>query len=268
MEKLFKKRMEREVKEMKKVFIGIILSLLLTFVSGQALAYSLASVANATAQLSWSLTAGDITWVTGPADIYTAAATDSYYGTAVPVSGSNYESATLPNAYAIAQTLTPGYVSSYSEVGPAASYPGFTAALSRVDVVGSFTVNSAGTVNFTIPWDFAYSLFTGGGAPAYSYGLASVYMDLIKVSNGREANRDHYEYVSNTNDLPGLLADSYSGTFVLGSGMSFVAGDAGYLTLTAYSQVDASSVPLPAGFWLLGSGLVGLVGIRRKSFKS
>jgi hypothetical protein len=45
----------------------------------------------------------------------------------------------------------------------------------------------------------------------------------------------------------------------------------GLLTLNNISYVDfqatASPVPIPGAVWLLGSGLIGLVGLRRKFFR-
>jgi hypothetical protein len=41
-------------------------------------------------------------------------------------------------------------------------------------------------------------------------------------------------------------------------------GQTGEITFGTTATASASSVPLPAAFWFLGSGLVGLVGIRRK----
>jgi uncharacterized protein len=46
----------------------------------------------------------------------------------------------------------------------------------------------------------------------------------------------------------------------------FQAND-GTLSVGAPNPHDAASVPIPAAVWLLGSGLVGLVGLRRKSGK-
>ncbi len=59
-------------------------------------------------------------------------------------------------------------------------------------------------------------------------------------------NYDYHSFGGLWND------DTYSGLELY---------DLGYLT---YNGVNANPVPVPAAIWLLGSGLVGILGIRRK----
>jgi hypothetical protein len=44
-----------------------------------------------------------------------------------------------------------------------------------------------------------------------------------------------------------------------------VRSDGGYSASSAFGTYAPSAVPLPAGIWLLGSGLLGLIGLRRSS---
>jgi len=74
--------------------------------------------------------------------------------------------------------------------------------------------------------------------------------------------------------LSGTVADTATGISYIASGRywtdSSTAGD--YLTLgwatatCANDVIRGAPVPIPTAAWLLGSGLVGLVGIRRRIF--
>jgi len=48
-------------------------------------------------------------------------------------------------------------------------------------------------------------------------------------------------------------------------GLSFKT-DADYLNLDDVSVTQSANVPLPGAVWLLGSGLLGLMGFRKKTF--
>ena len=66
----------------------------------------------------------------------------------------------------------------------------------------------------------------------------------------------HYEFVIQlSGDLHVMLEDFYTS----GYGVLDYAGD------VYFDNVKLSSVPVPAAVWLLGSGLVGLFGVRRKA---
>jgi len=57
-----------------------------------------------------------------------------------------------------------------------------------------------------------------------------------------------------------LFNQTINGTFSAGKYGAYNFSQAN----TLYSDFEISSVPIPAGFWLLGSGLIGLICIRRR----
>jgi hypothetical protein len=85
-------------------------------------------------------------------------------------------------------------------------------------------------------------------------------------------------YINNAVDLSSLAAIASEGQFFIrlyGTGASSTAGTlrvGDYLsggvyyfdTITGTVAADATPTPIPAAVWLLGSGLLGLVGIRRR----
>jgi hypothetical protein len=160
-------------------------------------------------------------------------------------------------------------LSSYSYIGPvAAASPGFTWAESLSSVKAAFDVTANGVVKFNIPWQISYYLSTTAGTGSYSHGISSISATLTRYAiNGKTISQDTVEYISDTNDLVGDLKNSKD-NFAAYLKSSFLAGEKGQIEFIVKTQVDAASaVPIPAGLWLLGSGLVGLVGIRRKSLK-
>lgn len=83
--------------------------------------------------------------------------------------------------------------------------------------------------------------------------------------------------------IPGILGDmpirigfsncvlsGISGTFsgYMNINLSIIPNTGGYNAYGGNLFLSQSQVPIPAGIWLLGSGLVGLMGIRRKKNQS
>jgi len=254
---------------MKKTIVVTLLCLMLTFVSGQAMASS----ATATAQLGWSIDPGStgISWVTGsPAYDYSAGAASMTYGTATEVTMPTYHTATLTDAAATGKltTGTNNLLSSDSSVGPIAAPPLGTYAVSYAKMIGDFTANASGTVKFDIPWYIAYTMTTTAGPDSYSHAISSVSVFLTRTTFMGNVEQQFLQYISDTKDTPGSLNNLKSNVGEIVSSY-FRHGEKGHIELTAYTQVDAaSSVPVPAVVWLLGSGLLGLAGIKRRSFKS
>ncbi len=125
-------------------------------------------------------------------------------------------------------------------------------------------------------------LFTLNWLSNDSWDAASLmYYDLYKYlpgygSNTMETLGTYYYFADGTPTLtwvlantPGLVADILSGSLVTifgapaDSTIGYLFNPGEVLTITA----DAASVPIPAAVWLLGSGMAGLVGIRRRMSK-
>jgi hypothetical protein len=150
---------------------------------------------------------------------------------------------------------------------------------------------SLGTLNTLSASYHLYGATTGpsGTAPywlTYLYAPGGSYVGVITMGgpdlNG--SSQIHVIYVGNdpnphTTDtywgttLSTLNSTSYNGTTTFGqltvyeTGVEIGNWDNGSLTIPASANIDSitvSSVPIPAAFWLLGSGLLGLIGIRRR----
>jgi len=78
--------------------------------------------------------------------------------------------------------------------------------------------------------------------------------------------KSQIENIPNLSITDGGLTLQYIGAGSAGGGPGiWYVGPPSYYSLDAtYWDYTATSVPIPAAVWLLGSGLVGIVGIRRK----
>jgi hypothetical protein len=82
----------------------------------------------------------------------------------------------------------------------------------------------------------------------YSLGTDSLFLDDI-LSASAGGNSAVSLYLMATSDTLGLC---------------IFTGGASMLPTLSFDVVDAAPVPIPAAAWLLGSGIVGLVGVRRR----
>lgn len=96
----------------------------------------------------------------------------------------------------------------------------------------------------------------GAGLGAISFDFAGTsgddeyYVEVLYLDNG---------------SVGSIAAGLWGDTFVFNDYQSFV--DSGVVPEAFSSQVLASATPIPGAIWLLGSGLVGMLGIRRRFFK-
>jgi hypothetical protein len=128
----------------------------------------------------------------------------------------------------------------------------------------SFTyTGSAGLVPITIPFSYYLYLDVQQGDDAKAYGAYGYWLIVTAPNNETQkfAGTGIEKIIGGTvaeNTLTESAKSSY--TFTL----NLVNGQEVQIDYGTYARVGTSAVPIPAAFWLLGSGLIGLVGIRRK----
>jgi hypothetical protein len=130
------------------------------------------------------------------------------------------------------------------------------------DCTAGTCVTYAGSASSPYGWGVTGSLTTpllsAGSGSFKPYGIVN--NNTISTSHGKGGikNEQHNPYLNGpvtfTLDLTGMTAipNITAASFYFGTEPDVVTG---------------SHAPIPAAFWLLGTGLVGLVGIRRRSKK-
>jgi len=260
---------------MKKTFIGVILlSLMLVVFSSQAMAAS----AYAKAELDWS----NLT-ISGLGSLFFTNQT-----TTVEADGKNDIVGTISNAPApltnwttpitvsplpaVAQapaiaTADSSVLGSYTWAGPTGDVNPESWAYTQRSGVFSYTGAAPQTVIVTIPYALKYVLDATQAPDVYAYGFAQIYYSISRDKMGRLPGQSSGgdEYASDL-ALNGkyILSDPGKEKGTLSFQLTFYPGNTGTITLGTYSNASASAVPIPAAVWLLGSGLLGLVGIRRR----
>jgi hypothetical protein len=131
---------------------------------------------------------------------------------------------------------------------------------------------------FNVPGDTVYNAFEASEPALTQYNPDKWKAKLgTNFATGAVGNLDLAAYVGNSlisGNPKGGLAGGESALFLFTFGKEF---DLGYLTSTnPYNFVarfqgdpdsDVAVVPLPAAAWLLGTGLIGLIAIRRRMKK-
>jgi len=248
---------------MKKSFYSILLvSLMLLFFSIPAFANTTASASatlnldNFAAQVNL-FTTGSFVW--SPLTTTTSAIATANGLTDGPNGGTTYSFAQekvvpLYIANGEAKQTSTLQLSSTSLAGPKAVYLPSAGS----SFIGSATWTYVGadtTINFTIPYkqnvilvaDPGATMASGSSLVQFDFtGTNGIYASLSRiVTNGQ----------TSTNNVnlppPSFSVDIYN-------------GDTGSVYFEVSTKAAASAVPVPAALWLLGSGLLGLVGIRRK----
>jgi hypothetical protein len=155
--------------------------------------------------------------------------------------------------------LTPAaFTFSFTENGNSIAAPG---ALPSLSVTNGYLVTplTAGTETLsltTTPTSYAIN--------AAGSGIAGLTTPLAQLSTAYPALGSAvslYLASTHTNEVAGDGTGSISGS--LANILTMTANAGGHL-YAGYWQVTAAPVPLPAAFWLLGSGLTGLVAAGRR----
>jgi hypothetical protein len=272
----------------KSIFLVILVSLFLTVSVGQ----SNASISDAKASLDVNSivsilnTTWNATIVNGTAALaqdFSNSASDGFnFGTGV-----SSATATLSNPYGNASaTATIGSNNLLTTVSHADNaYSASTASQAITGQVGQtvtttyafvYTGSTASpTYHISIPYDVYFNLAASPGTYSSAYGNATVSFYFTTTSPNRnipppdaQGNLQHTitqeKQVSIETEVingASLINNTNGGTFTFD--LKLYPGDKGEFSFNTLAASSAT-VPLPAAVWLLGSGILGLIGIRRK----
>ncbi|MEW6518787.1 MAG: VPLPA-CTERM sorting domain-containing protein [Thermodesulfobacteriota bacterium] len=237
-----------------------------------------ASTVSATAQISnLTLTFSS----TSPYDIYFFPGQKNSYSQARTADNIDLTNPALDDQYLVdgwgntSAYQTIGTLSNGSSSSSSTTVKTITSAASAYTTEGTFSADAYGAnwVNFytynpvTVSVSFDYLLSQNSQLDTFN----EIPIDISWNLNSQAEIRFYQGVDSNNNwildymDLWGFSSDPSSGHITL----SFTAGKGQYgrFEALAYSKgaIDQHPVPLPAAVWLLGSGLLGMIAIRRKS---
>jgi hypothetical protein len=165
---------------------------------------------------------------------------------------------------------------------PAATYDVYARANSSSGGSGLDTINLLAGQAFTVSVD-PNDLWNAGELPRWSNAdglVGNLYAsgsDDSEEADGTLIGKDWGLWNQFGLSAPfGALVGSIGGTyFFIGTSYSGTAPADGWLKLfywdsfntdnTQFIKADINAVPIPAAAWLLGAGLIGLVGLRRKA---
>jgi hypothetical protein len=259
---------------MRKIILSIFLcALLAVSLSGHALA-STATV-SATLDMTSVMNASGFTWGASLSSA-TSASVNDFLGASASQSntGAGWSSpastATIYNATASGSAANAVYTSFASVYDPnlvTTPYAIASAGLGPQTVDFNYQ-GSSNLVHFEIPYTVMMALYAGNPGIAWGQytafaGISSGVYNEKKVDTGNTA-LDGGTYVYNlalnkeifTFDVPFTTYDTTLGKYVGSGFLSFGT--------EAQAYANGSPVPIPGAVWLLGTGLVGLVGIRRR----
>lgn len=150
---------------------------------------------------------------------------------------------------------------SYEETWARANGNGdWAEALAQSEV--SYMLNVTDTLVVSQAWGYSQSL-EATEAGDYAYAYSEAYFSIFYAGGWHDYTASITNWLNGPDDL---LLDS--GEDSIGFQIDLETGDyevrAGVYN-KAYVETAGSGVPVPAAIWLLGSGLLGLVGLRKKN---
>jgi hypothetical protein len=134
-------------------------------------------------------------------------------------------------------------------------------------VYGSLYLSPTGGGGSTVMINMSPMGRTGAdGSFVYTFGLGT--SADVKIKNGVDGS---WGTAQTSGTFGGAIdwvnSSEYSGTYAAFFGPQIGMSGTSETTFTV-SEIGLNAVPIPAAVWLLGSGLVGLVAIRRKRTRS
>jgi len=127
---------------------------------------------------------------------------------------------------------------------------------------GYFTADSDTLVTISVDHYLSLTLSTDYmGEWVSGYAEAGLRLENKSASDSNEDTGHLSDYVFDGD----LISDWYESPLTLEASIPFSAGDVGFFKAWVYNEVTGVSViPEPATILLLGSGLAGMFGLRRK----
>lgn len=230
---------------MKRIILSALLALVLAFNGGQALA---GSFATGEVIIDWSSLAFSTPLAFDYQESFVETGLNGVYADDFAAGFTNVELTGFDgNADAFAATYDP-----FGEAALAIAGPGDFDAYAYSEVYGTFTPAQ----DMTVTVSFDYELFAEAEAIGGGSALGEAYIDMLL---GDESFFDLLTFsVAGNGYESDIVAGTASLTATLLAGISYdfrIASDA----------VATTAVPVPAAIWLLGAGLAGALGLRKRN---
>lgn len=246
----------------KRLILSLLVIVLLFIVlTGRAMA----SFAITEAILDWSKISiiGDINWInqwtSTDADVSNNFTSNSTWHDSDDWTSLLYSNVSIYQAEATGYA-DPNYLRAYTEVGPDGIVE--PEAESRVRRGGIFKFNEvSGDVTIKIPFSLKYEIEASSIPEASALGMVEV-CGILGNNNLPGGNvKTFWNFAANMVTEGDKIEYSYEGTLELIN--SFSSGNIGYFEVWVDTNSNAYTIPVPASIILLGSGLLGLIGLSK-----